>query len=61
MTITPIFAINEHSSHSEIPPMGKSCEVDFGTVARCNDNGQIIEENWIYDLVGFPRRIGLSK
>lgn len=44
----------------EIPPTGKSFEVDFCTVARW-DNGQIIEENLFYDLVGFMKQIGLSK
>jgi hypothetical protein len=38
MRIIPIFAINERSSYWEIPPTGKSYEVDFCTVARCNDN-----------------------
>ena len=45
----------------EIPPTGKSFEVDFCTVARWDDNGQIIEENLFYDLVGFMKQIGLSK
>ena len=43
----------------EIPPTGKSFEVDFCTVARW-DNGQIVEENLFYDLVTFMRQIGLS-
>src|SRR5688572_20115929 len=29
----------------EIPPTGKSFEVDFCTVARWNDDGEIVEEN----------------
>ena len=45
----------------EIPPTGKSFEVDFCTVARWDDNGQIIEENLFYDLVGFMKQIGLSE
>lgn len=45
----------------EIPPTGKSFEVDFCTVARWDDKGQIIEENLFYDLVGFMKQIGLSK
>ncbi len=43
----------------EIPPTGKSFDVDFFTVARW-DNGQIVEENLFYDLVTFMRQIGLS-
>ena len=46
---------------TEIPPTGKSFEVDFCTVARWDDDGQIIEENLFYDLVGFLKQIGLSK
>lgn len=45
----------------EIPPTGKSFEVDFCTVARWDDKGQIIEENLFYDLVGFMKQIGLGK
>ena len=44
----------------EIPPTGKSFEVDFCTVARW-DNGQILEENLFYDLVTFMRQIGLNQ
>lgn len=36
---------------TEIPPTGKSFEVDFCTVARWKD-GEIVEENLFYDLVG---------
>ncbi len=43
----------------EIPPTGKSFEVDFCTVARW-DNGQIVEEHLFYDLITFMRQIGLS-
>lgn len=45
----------------EIPPAGKAFEVDFCTVARWDDEGQIIEENLFYDLVGLMKQIGLSK
>jgi len=45
---------------SEIPPTGKSFEVDFYTVARWDD-GQIVEENLMYDLVTFMRPLGLSE
>jgi ketosteroid isomerase-like protein len=47
------------SDGKEIPPTGKSFEVDFCTVARW-DNGQIVEENLFYDLVTFMRQLGLS-
>ncbi len=46
---------------NEIPPTGRSFEVDFCTVARWDDKGQIIEENLFYDLVGFMKQIGLGK
>ena len=45
---------------SEIPPTGKSFEVDFYTVAKWHD-GQIVEENLMYDLVTFLKQIGLSE
>jgi SnoaL-like polyketide cyclase len=44
---------------NEIPPTGKAFEVDFFTVAKW-DNDQIVEENLMYDLVGFMSQIGLS-
>jgi hypothetical protein len=44
---------------TEIPPTGKSFEVDFYTVAQWN-NGQIVEENLMYDLVTFMKQLGLS-
>ena len=44
---------------NEIPPTGKSFEVDFCTVARW-DAGQIVEENLFYDLVPSMKQIGLS-
>jgi ketosteroid isomerase-like protein len=43
----------------EIAPTGKSFEVDFYTIAKWDD-GQIVEENLMYDLVGFMQQIGLS-
>jgi len=43
-----------------IPPTGKSFDLDFYTVAKW-DNGQIVEENLMYDLVTFMKQIGLSK
>ena len=44
---------------NEVPPTGKSFEVDFCTVARWDDE-QIVEENLFYDLVTFMKQIGLS-
>jgi ketosteroid isomerase-like protein len=43
----------------EIPPTGKSFDVEFCTVARW-DNGQVVEENLFYDLVTFMKQIGLG-
>ena len=42
---------------STIPPTGKSFEVDFCTVARWHD-GQIVEENLFYDVVGMMKQLG---
>ena len=44
---------------TEIPPTGKSFEVDFCTVARWVD-GQIAEENLFYDLGSMLSQLGLS-
>jgi predicted ester cyclase len=44
----------------EIPPTGKSFEVDFCTVARWDENGQIVEENLFYDVVGMMKQLGLG-
>ena len=45
---------------SEIPPTGKTFDVQFCTVARWGEDGQIIEENLFYDLVSFMQQIGLG-
>jgi predicted ester cyclase len=45
---------------NEIPPTGKKFDVEFCTVARWDENGQIIEENLFYDLVAFMQQIGLA-
>jgi len=45
----------------EIPPTGKSFDVEFCTIAHWDNNGQIVEENLFYDLVTFMKQIGLSK
>lgn len=42
-----------------VPPTGKKFEVDFCTVARW-DNGQIVEENLFYDLVGMMQQLGIK-
>jgi hypothetical protein len=33
--------------------------VDFCTVAHCNQNGEIMEENLFYDLMGMLKQIGV--
>ena len=43
-----------------IPPTNKKFEVEFATIARWNDKGEIVEERLFYDLVGFMKQIGLS-
>jgi ketosteroid isomerase-like protein len=43
----------------EMAPTGKSFEVDFFTVAVWDD-GQIVEENLMYDLVIFMQQLGLG-
>ena len=43
----------------EQPPTGKSFEVDVCTVARW-ENGEIVEENLFYDVVGMMRQLGLG-
>ena len=45
---------------TEITPTGKSVEVDFCTVARWNEHGEIVEENLFYDVVGMMKQIGLA-
>jgi hypothetical protein len=42
-----------------IQPTNKSFHVDFCTVARWNEQGQIVEENLFYDLMGMLKQIGL--
>ena len=43
-----------------IAPTGKSFEVDFCTVARWDENGQIVEENLFYDVVGMMTQLGIK-
>ena len=45
---------------TQVPATGKAFEVDFYTIAKWHE-GQIVEENLMYDLVGFLGQIGLSK
>jgi len=42
-----------------IQPTNKSFQVHFRTVARWNEQGQIVEENLFYDLMGMLKQIGL--
>ena len=42
-----------------IPPNGKRFEVDFCTVARWHE-GQIVEENLFYDVIGMMSQLGLN-
>jgi predicted ester cyclase len=42
----------------EIPPTGKSFDVDLCTVAQWDENGQIIQEIIFYDLPTLMRQIG---
>jgi hypothetical protein len=42
-----------------IAPTNKSFEVDFCTVAHWNENGEIVEENLFYDLMGMLKQIGV--
>jgi len=43
----------------EIPPTNKSFEVEFCTVAHWVD-GQIVEENLMYDQISLMKQIGLA-
>ena len=43
----------------DIPPTGKTFDIDFYTVAQWK-NEQIVEENLMYDLVTFLKQIGLG-
>jgi hypothetical protein len=41
-----------------IPATNKIFRIDFCTVARWNEQGQIVEENLFYDLMGMLKQIG---
>jgi predicted ester cyclase len=45
---------------TEIPPTGKSFDVDFCTVGHWK-SGQMVEEYLFYDTVTFMKQIGLSE
>jgi hypothetical protein len=42
-----------------IQPTNKSFHIDFCTVARWNEQGQIVEENLFCDLTGMLKQIGV--
>jgi hypothetical protein len=42
-----------------IAPTNRSFKVDFCTVAHWNENGEIVEENLFYDLMGMLKQIGV--
>lgn len=42
-----------------IPPNASKFEVDFCTVARWHE-GQIVDENLFYDVVGMMSQLGLN-
>ncbi len=42
-----------------VQPTGKSFHIDFCTVARWNEQRQIVEENLVYDLMGMLKQIGV--
>ena len=44
---------------SIISPTNKSFHIDFCTVAHRNENGEIVEENLFYDLMGMLKQIGV--
>jgi predicted ester cyclase len=43
----------------KIEPTGKRFEVDFCTVAKWHE-GQIVEENLFYDVVGMMKQLGIG-
>ncbi len=43
-----------------IPATNKKFHVEFCTVARWSEDGEILEERLFYDLVGLMKQIGLS-
>jgi hypothetical protein len=43
-----------------IPPTNKKFHIEFCTVARWSEKGEILEERLFYDLVGLMKQIGLA-
>jgi len=39
--------------------MGKSFHIDFCTVAHCNEQGQNVQENLFYHLMGMLKQTGV--
>lgn len=44
---------------SVVQPTNKKLHIDFCTVARWNEQGEIVEENLFYDLMGMLKQIGV--
>ena len=44
---------------SVVPPTNRGFKVDFCTVAHWNAQGEIVEENLFYDLMGMLKQIGV--
>ena len=42
-----------------VQPTCRKFHIDFCTVARWNEPGEIVEENLFYDLMGMLRQIGV--
>ena len=42
-----------------ILPTGKRFHINFCTVAHWNEQGQIVDENLFYDLMGMLKQIGV--
>ena len=42
-----------------VPPTNKILKVGFCTLAHWNEDGQILEENLFYDLMGMLKQIGV--
>ena len=43
-----------------VQPTNRTFKLDFRTVARWNENGEIEEENLFYDLMGMLKQVGAS-
>lgn len=49
---------HEHAG-TVVQPTSKKFHIDFCTVARWNEQGEIVEENLFYDLMGMLKQIGV--